>query len=78
MATVSSNMMQTDYSAFVHETIKADHSTPLPYATGIDNKYPDMQAIFLAHGPLARMLKNVGKGFVSHDPPVLHSTFVFS
>ncbi|XAO23591.1 hypothetical protein I312_102371 [Cryptococcus bacillisporus CA1280] len=40
---------------------------------GYDNKYPDMQAIFLAHGPLARMLKNVGKGFVSHDPPVLHS-----
>lgn len=30
MATVSPNLMQTDYSAFVHETIKADDSTPLP------------------------------------------------
>ncbi|OXG20938.1 type I phosphodiesterase/nucleotide pyrophosphatase family protein [Cryptococcus neoformans Tu401-1] len=40
---------------------------------GYDNKYSDMQAIFFAHGPVARTLKDMGKGFISHDPPVLHS-----
>lgn len=49
----------------------------------LDNVHPDMQAIFLAHGPFARQLKLVARaqevkretkrGWISLDPPVMES-----
>ncbi|KAK8865583.1 hypothetical protein IAR55_000727 [Kwoniella newhampshirensis] len=38
---------------------------------GYDNIFPEMQAVFFAHGPFAKALKTASKGFVSVDPPIL-------
>nr|XP_031857489.1 uncharacterized protein CI109_007108 [Kwoniella shandongensis]KAA5524561.1 hypothetical protein CI109_007108 [Kwoniella shandongensis] len=41
---------------------------------GYDNIFPEMQAVFFAHGPFAKSLKITSKGFVSVDPPILEKT----